>query len=229
MKKYIFILVFLGGLLFNFYLGYNSCIGESQNLLVETAVKSNDYEFFLKFHSYYDSTADYESENVLVNKIYLSDYDQVGYNLIIKNLKSDDLVQTEEENQMCIVLTGEDGSYSIEYTATAYLYLDIINLQISKNDILDNCGSEITSIEVYNPDGKVIVNNNTSIDTNELVKENVIDKEQGYTTEETKELLKIASYQPLLTQVGGYLLFSLVVLCVSLVVIFIKNRRLNRM
>lgn len=226
MKKYIYIIVFLLGLLFNFYLGYSACISESQSLLVENAVSSKDYDFFLKFHSYHDEDADFKNDNVLINKIYLSEYDQVGYNLIIVNLNESALTNESDEiiDEMKIILTGEDGSFTIDYTTTAYLYLNIINLQISKTDIVDNCGLSINNIEVLiNED--VLISIDVNINTDELTKENVISKTEGYTQEEMKELLKVTSYNQLGVQLLYFIgVFSVVSLVIGLI-LFINKRK----
>ncbi len=224
MKKYIAIIIFLAGFLLSYYSGYSTTISEMQYNQIQSAIKNDNYEYFLKFNTKYELQSEVNHENVLINKLYLSEYDKVGYNLIIVGLNEDLFNQTSKEDNTKIVLSGSKGDYEIPYYANMYISSGIINIQLEKNSIIDETGEVLTNLQLYNPNDEKILDVTLNIDTSTLTKEYMENQLEGYTSEEIKELMHITSYTPLLKQVGFYLIATIIIISIYFIALLIYRK-----
>ncbi|MFI3328992.1 MAG: hypothetical protein R3Y05_00745 [bacterium] len=209
MKKYIILIIFFAGLFMNFYSVYNNEINNHQKQLVVEAAESNNYDFFLKLNTYYEETYEFNNNYVLINKIYTDYNDTLSYNVIIRHL--DDLELLSDED-LEITFTGDEGTLTtIQYTSYYNAY-KIFNLQIAKDDIVENCGT-LNNISLKNQEGEVKFSYDLNINLDNLTKEYLEKQEKGYTELETKELLKLDSYSNIFKQLAIFLgLYTIAVL-----------------
>ncbi len=224
MKRYILIIIFILGLFFSFYAGYNGDINESmKNKLVEESLNQN-YEFFLKFNNYYDINSDFNDEEIFINKILINgDYEEsLSYNIIIKTL---DEKYLEENNEITITLFGEDGSYDIISSSNMFSLYNIINVQISKEIINENCGDVITSI-VIKCESDTLYSNNLVIDTSQLTVEYLKSCDSGFSVDEINNLLKVNTYTTTLLQIGLFICTYTGLVSVLLISLWVYKKKL---
>ncbi len=219
MKKSIILIIFSLGLLLSFYSGYNSSISEHQNGLIEEAIINQDYNFFLKFNSHYDEVADVNENHIVVNKIYNQQTKELGYNVIIRNLDI-----KEEHSNIKFKFVGEKGSLEKEYGVTYYNNTNILNLQFTKKEISETCGSIINSIEVGLDKYTTKYDINLNVESHE--EEVMLTKEIGYSSDELNDLSIINNFKMVGSNVLKYVCGFSVCLIIFLIGEWIYKKKL---
>lgn len=222
MKKIILFLLYSIGLLFIYYSSYGSNHSLYQQQLVNNAISNNDHEFFLKFNEKYNNKDIFNNENIY---IYESFTEERYYNFIIQNLPKDKLEVFDYENITKVTVSSDTGSIDVELYADVYLLSNIYVVNISVEELIDECGSDITNIKFTNQYGEVLFNFDVNV---EVVNFSYAKFTDGYTTDELIELYTFDSISNILYDLLIYhLVFSGIVI-ITILGVIIKRKFITK-